>query len=178
MVADDRDALESVLAEPAVARWWTTHDLDAVVAGTIDAVVWAIDQRYGSQWRVIGGIQAWENTDPEYEHAGIDLFLASAVHGHGVGPAVVHRVARWLFEERRHHRLVIDPAAANAAAIRAYAKVGFRPVGVMRAYERGADGSWHDGLLMDLLPEDLARPGPAPRAPEIYHGDDKERSET
>jgi aminoglycoside 6'-N-acetyltransferase len=33
--------------------------------------------------------------------------------------------------------------------------VGFRPVGVMRRYERGPDGSWHDGLLMDLLPEDL-----------------------
>ena len=26
--------------------------------------------------------------------------------------------------------------------------------GVMRRYERGSDG-WHDGLLMDLLPEDL-----------------------
>jgi aminoglycoside 6'-N-acetyltransferase len=25
----------------------------------------------------------------------------------------------------------------------------------MRAYERGPDGSWHDGLLMDLLAEDL-----------------------
>jgi aminoglycoside 6'-N-acetyltransferase len=30
-------------------------------------------------------------------------------------------------------------------------KVGFRPVGVMRACERGVDGTWHDGLLMDLL---------------------------
>jgi aminoglycoside 6'-N-acetyltransferase len=28
-------------------------------------------------------------------------------------------------------------------------------VGVMRAYERSADGGWHDGLLMDLLQEDL-----------------------
>jgi aminoglycoside 6'-N-acetyltransferase len=28
-------------------------------------------------------------------------------------------------------------------------------VGVMRRYERGVDGSWHDGLLLDLLPEDL-----------------------
>ena len=32
----------------------------------------------------------------------------------------------------------------------------FRPVGVMRRYERDADGSgWHDGLLMDLLAEEL-----------------------
>ena len=35
------------------------------------------------------------------------------------------------------------------------AKVGFRPVGVMRRYERGPDGEWHDGLLMELLAEDL-----------------------
>jgi hypothetical protein len=32
---------------------------------------------------------------------------------------------------------------------------GVPPGGVMRRYERGPDGSWHDGLLMDLLPEDL-----------------------
>ena len=49
------------------------------------------------------------------------------------------------------HRITIDPAAANTAAIRAYEKVGFRPVGVMRSYERGPDGTWHDGLLMELL---------------------------
>jgi aminoglycoside 6'-N-acetyltransferase len=25
----------------------------------------------------------------------------------------------------------------------------------MRQYERGPDGTWHDGLLMDLLPAEL-----------------------
>jgi len=25
----------------------------------------------------------------------------------------------------------------------------------MRGYERGIDGTWHDGLLMDLLAEEL-----------------------
>ena len=57
--------------------------------------------------------------------------------------------------ERGHHRLVIDPAASNARAIRAYEAVGFKPVGIMRMYERGPDGTFHDGLLMDLLTEDL-----------------------
>jgi hypothetical protein len=53
-------------------------------------------------------------------------------------------------------RLVIDPATANDAAIRCYNAVGFRPVGVMRAYERDTDGDgWHDGLLMDLLAAEL-----------------------
>ena len=31
----------------------------------------------------------------------------------------------------------------------------FRPVGVMRQYERGNDGQFHDGLLMDLLRDEL-----------------------
>ena len=44
---------------------------------------------------------------------------------------------------------------ALGQAIRCYGKVGFRPVGVMRAYERGADDRWHDGLLMDLLADEL-----------------------
>jgi aminoglycoside 6'-N-acetyltransferase len=33
--------------------------------------------------------------------------------------------------------------------------VSFRPVGVMRQYERGPDGQFHDGLLMDLLRDEL-----------------------
>ena len=34
-------------------------------------------------------------------------------------------------------------------------KVGFKPVGIMRSYERGMDGTFHDGLLMDLLAHEL-----------------------
>lgn len=49
----------------------------------------------------------------------------------------------------------MDPAADHAAAIRCYAKVGFREVGVMHQYERGLDGTSHNGLLMELLAEDL-----------------------
>jgi aminoglycoside 6'-N-acetyltransferase len=31
-------------------------------------------------------------------------------------------------------------------------------VGIMRLYERGPDGTWHDGLLMDLLRDELTGP--------------------
>ena len=51
--------------------------------------------------------------------------------------------------------LVIDPAAHNEAAIRCCTRAGFRPVGVMRRYERSTDGDWHDGLLMDMLASEL-----------------------
>jgi hypothetical protein len=71
------------------------------------------------------------------------------------GPAALRLAARWLVGDRGHHRLTIDPAACNERAIRAYAAVGFKPVGRMRRYERGADGAWRDGLLMDLPAEEL-----------------------
>jgi aminoglycoside 6'-N-acetyltransferase len=100
---------------------------------------------------VAGMIQYVEELEPKYRHAGVDLFLDPALHGRGIGTEAVRRVVALLLE-RGHHRITIDPAAANTAAIRAYEKVGFSPVGVMRAYERDADGrGWHDGLLMELL---------------------------
>jgi aminoglycoside 6'-N-acetyltransferase len=105
---------------------------------------------------VSGMIQYAEETEPSYRHASIDIFLDPAVHGRGVGRDAVRVLARYLVQEREHHRLVIDPAADNEAAIRCYAAVGFRPVGRMRRYERDVDGTgWHDGLLMDLVAEEL-----------------------
>ena len=59
------------------------------------------------------------------------------------------------FEERGHRRLTIDPAAENAGAIRAYERVGFREVGIMRKYERDPEALWRDGLLMDMLEEEF-----------------------
>ena len=92
-----------------------------------------------------------------YRHAGIDLFLDPSVHGRGIGEDAVRTLCVHLVDDVGHHRLVIDPAADNAAAVRCYEKVGFRPVGVLRRYERGLDGAWHDGLLMDLLADELVR---------------------
>jgi len=62
------------------------------------------------------------------------------------------------FIGRGHHRFTIDPAAENARAIRTYAAVGFKPVGVLRSYERGPDGTYHDNLLMDLLADEFVDP--------------------
>jgi aminoglycoside 6'-N-acetyltransferase len=90
-----------------------------------------------------------------YRHAGIDLFLMTSYQGRGLGTDAVRTLAGYLIHERDHHRLTIDPAADNVAAIRAYEHVGFRPVGIMRSYERGPDGTWHDGLLMELLADEL-----------------------
>lgn len=151
---DDVEALAAILREPAVSAWWGKRD-DAYVRDEIlgdpDATAWTIEV----EGEVVGLIQSWEEDEPDYRHAGIDLFLAPGAQGRGLGGEAVRLVARHLFDERGHHRVTIDPAAANMRAIRAYEKIGFRPVGLMRQYERAPDGTWRDGLLMDLLADEL-----------------------
>ncbi|GHF00155.1 GNAT family N-acetyltransferase [Streptomyces griseoluteus] len=142
---DETGVLDRIVREPEVAVWWPPPD---TYAGMLAVV---LDEA------VIGAVQFHEETDPEYRHAGIDIFLTARHHGQGLGTDAVRTLARWLVTERGHHRLTIDPAAVNTAAIRCYGKVGFRPVGVMRAYELDhRTGRWRDGLLMDLLAAELA----------------------
>ena len=155
VVAADINRLAAILATPEVARWWPAYDRARVEAEYLvdeeDVTVWAIE--LGE--RLVGLIQASEENEPEYRHAGIDLFLDPAIHGQGLGPEAIRIVARHLIDDRGHHRLTIDPAADNEHAIRAYEKVGFRPVGRLRQYQRFPDGSWQDGLLMEMLAEEL-----------------------
>ena len=153
----DSAAFAAILRDPSVQRWWQTADADAdareLTSGAeAELAVWAIEM----DGETVGLIQAHEETDRQYRHAGIDIVLAEGGQDRGLGTDAVRTVARWLIEARGHHRLTIDPAAHNARAIAAYSKVGFRPVGVMRQYEGDLDGSWHDGLLMDLLADELS----------------------
>ena len=155
LVAADRAALVEVLSDPTVVEWWDTrgpeNSADELVAGEPGWHVFAIEVDGG----FAGSIQATEEQNGDYRHAGIDIFMSAPFQGRGIGTDAVRTLARWLIEERGHHRLTIDPAASNARAIRTYEKVGFKPVGVMRQYERGVDGTFHDGLLMDMLADEL-----------------------
>lgn len=154
----DIPALVAIRSDPEVYRWWRGGpDLAATVADEL-----ADDEEHSltieHEDRIVGLIQWLAEEEPDYRHASIDIYLDATVHGHGLGSAAVYTVARHLIVDHGHHRITIDPATDNNAAIRCYSKVGFRPVGVMRRYERGADGSWHDGLLMDLLADELTDP--------------------
>jgi aminoglycoside 6'-N-acetyltransferase len=150
---EDADRLVRIRNEPEVARRWGSVDIEKEIGegfiGTDEGFVIEVDAE------VVGAIQYHEEDDPMYRHANMDIFLATSRHGRGLGTEAIRLLARHLFEEHGHHRLTIDPAVDNAAAIRAYEKVGFRRVGIMRNYERGPDGVWHDGLLMDMLREEL-----------------------
>jgi aminoglycoside 6'-N-acetyltransferase len=156
---DDIPALVRIRETPEVYAYWRGgDDLEAAVEEDFAEVgihAYVIEVDGG----VVGWIQWQAEDEPDYRHASIDIYVDPAWHGQGVGSDAVATVAHHLFTELGHHRIEIDPAADNVAAIRAYTKVGFRPVGITRRSERGPDGTWHDSLLMDLLAEELQLPG-------------------
>ena len=66
----DVPALEAILREPEVLRWWMRDTWERVdeEGSTIFAII--VDSA------VVGCIEYAEETDPDYRHAGIDLFVA------------------------------------------------------------------------------------------------------
>ena len=155
-VEADVDTIVAIRSTPDVVARWGVEDYEEEVRKSLaddDLHYLAIEDRAGGS--IVGVVQWQEETEPNYRHATIDIFVDPFVHGQGFGTDAIRALARHLVEVVGHHRLTIDPAADNVAAIRSYTKAGFRPVGIMREYERGPDGSWHDGLLMEGLASDL-----------------------
>jgi RimJ/RimL family protein N-acetyltransferase len=147
LVAADARELKRIHRTEEVRRWWSDPD-DEFPWDEPDSTRWTVEV----DGAIAGLIQFHEENEPRYRHASIDLFLDPALHSRGLGAEAIRRTVGHLVQERGHHRITIDPAADNTAAIRCYEKAGFRPVGVMRAYERDALGdAWHDGLLMELV---------------------------
>ena len=150
----DLDALVAIIQSPGVREWWwdsgDAEHLRSDLPNDGSAFVIEFEEE------VAGWLGFDEENDPGYRHAGVDLSLDPRFQGQGLGPDAIRTVLRWLASDRGHHRFTIDPAAHNERAIKAYSAVGFRPVGVLRRYERDTDGgAFHDGLLMDLLAEEL-----------------------
>jgi aminoglycoside 6'-N-acetyltransferase len=145
---DDEAELLRIHSTPEVARWWHLPEEGFPWSDEPDATRLTIEV----SGAVAGLIQFYEETAPVHRHASVDLFLDPALHGRGLGTEALAQLVRHLIDDRGHHRITIDPATTNAAAIRSYEKAGFKRVGVMRRYERHPDGEgWRDGLLMELL---------------------------
>jgi aminoglycoside 6'-N-acetyltransferase len=154
----DLEPLVAILAEPEVARWWGPgYDADRVRRDHLedpDSETFAIEV----DGEVAGLLLVTEENEPEYRHAGLDISLAARFQNQGLGREALRVAIDHLAGDRGHHRFTIDPDVENEPAIRCYTGVGFRPVGVMRRYARvRGHGPWRDGLLMDLLVDELVR---------------------
>src|SRR4051812_15089909 len=126
---EDVERLAAIVAAPGVREWWGTPDPPERERDGLrnDGAAFAVE--------VDGELAGWvgfnEESEPDYRHAALDIALAPPFQDRGLGPDALRTAMRWLAEERGHHRFTIDPALANERAIRAYAKVGFRRVGIM-----------------------------------------------
>jgi aminoglycoside 6'-N-acetyltransferase len=142
------------LAPEVRARWRGGDDMASEIEedlAELGSTAYVIE----TEGHVVGWIQWSAEDEPDYRFATIDIYVDPSVHRRGIGTDAVRTLARHLIVEHGYHRLEIDPAADNEAAIACYAKIGFRAVGIRRRCERGLDGTWHDGLLMDLLAEEF-----------------------
>ena len=154
----DRAPLKAIREEPEVIRFWGTQTPEW--PGDDDSVEeWVIEL----EGELIGFVQFSEEPDEDYRHADVDILLATAHHGQGLGTDAMRAVMAFLVERRGHHRITLTTWPHNERAIHLYEKVGFRQVGITRASGRGDDGSWHDELLMEYVVE--PRPGGERSAP-------------
>jgi len=150
----DAPALRAIRGAPAVADWWDAVEPGFPLSDEPEATRLAIHHN----GEIAGMVQFGEENEPKYRSASIDIFIAPSHHRRGVASEAIALVLDHLIGARGHHRVTIDPAAANTAAIACYAKAGFRPVGVLRRAERDSDGrGWHDQLLMELVVDPPAR---------------------
>lgn len=131
----DLPMLARWLEEPHLKEWWG----DPVEA--IEEIEAAIDDISTEPLIVeLDGkaIAYLQNYDPHLEDGhpyqdqptgtlGLDMSIGDpALVGKGHGSAIIRQFAAQLFDEGAP-RLIIDPDPANARAIRAYEKAGFRP---------------------------------------------------
>jgi aminoglycoside 6'-N-acetyltransferase len=152
--AEDLDRLAEIVAAPGVAEWWSPVDTPVATVEELrrDGCAFGIEV----EGELAGWLAFHDESDADWRSTGIDLFLAPRYQDRGLGQAALRTAIRWLANARGCERFTIDPAVDNERAIAAYERVGFRPVGVMRQVERGADGRWRDNLLMDLLADELS----------------------
>jgi len=141
-----------VAADPEASAWWGAN-AEKIAGWLTEDGTHAYSIEYDGT--TAGIIEYSEENDPDYRYASIDIALLAPFVGRGIGPRAIRALLQFLFTTAGHHRATIDPNVANARAIRAYEKVGFKPVGVMRKVERDPEGIWRDGLLMDILAEEL-----------------------
>ena len=101
------------------------------------------------------GYTAIRRGGPENRDAELDVVIGErSAWGVGIGTDATRTTCRYAFDRLNLHRVHLWVFADNAAAIRAYEKVGFVHEAVAR-HRMFKQGRWHDSVLMGLLEGEL-----------------------
>ena len=90
LAPEHADDLRRIRAAPEVSHWWDEPEDDFPLGDDPESTRLTILV----DGEVAGMIQFWEETDPKYRHASIDLFIGPAHHGQGLGPEAIRQVVR------------------------------------------------------------------------------------
>ncbi|MFL5981924.1 MAG: GNAT family N-acetyltransferase [Gaiellaceae bacterium] len=141
--------LRELHQQPGVTKWW----------GPMEPA-FPFDEPESQRFAIVvdgevAGLLQWgDDSYEETRHAYVDIFVGDDFAGRGIGTEAMREMTRVLREQHGYHRITLDPAVENVAAIRSYEKAGFRPVGtVRRSYREHESGEWRDELLMELVVE-------------------------
>jgi aminoglycoside 6'-N-acetyltransferase len=148
----DLPSLLAIVNHPEVSRWWgewTKRELAKEISNATLGFTIELDGRPA------GYVAVNEESDPDSYSVDLDIFLDFELVDRGIGTDALRHVLTMMFEGRGHHRADVWVNPHNKRALRAYEKVGFKPVGIMRKCARMDDGEWHDELVMDLLAEEM-----------------------
>jgi aminoglycoside 6'-N-acetyltransferase len=139
--------LRELHQQPGVMKWWGPMDAD-----------FPFDEPESQRFAIvvdgeIAGLIQWGDDSYEHNrHAYVDIFLGDDFAGRGIGTDAIRQITRLLVDEHGYHRITLDPAVENEAAIRSYEKAGFRRVGTLERASRGhPSAEWRDELLMELV---------------------------
>ena len=156
----DIDLLMAILERPGVREWWgSLADPEHTIEGLRnDGGAFSIEV----DGTLAGGLDTTRRPSPTIATPASTSSLHPTIRVDAWEAALRWRLPRGgcsssagtiASQSTRHAR-----TSARFAAMR---RVGFYPVGTMRRYERGADGSRHDNLLMDLLRRAVCESRPA-----------------
>jgi aminoglycoside 6'-N-acetyltransferase len=138
--------LRELHAQPGVLRWWGPME-DGFPFDEPESQRFAIVA--GDE--VAGMIQWGDESYEETRHAYVDIFVGDDYAGRGLGTEAMRQMIAVLREQHGYHRITLDPAVENAAAIRSYEKAGFRPIGTATRAYKHESGEWRDELLMEFV---------------------------
>ncbi len=152
----DLEPLHAILQEPEVSEWWVGYTPERVRIELIDSDYTNVIEVGG---QTAGVVYVIPPADAEYPTTIAHIFLGTSWRGSGIGSEALALAVRHQFAHGTS-RVTLDPNAGNLPAIRAYERLGFKRIGILRDYQLRPDGSLDDALFLDITRSDFPD-GPA-----------------
>jgi RimJ/RimL family protein N-acetyltransferase len=160
----DAETMNELFSDPEVLRGIGSVRFPQAVAGFREF----LDRVRGSTTTTAFAIETLSDRDPvggcglediqsAVRTATFGIWIGKPYWGRGFATDATRTLCRFGFRYMNLHRIELNVFAWNAAAVRAYEKVGFRREGTRRhdGFDRGAHTDSH---VMGLLDEELAEP--------------------